>query len=553
MNELSLFTGAFGGGLGSGLLGWRTVGAVEIDPYCREIVLRRQEEGILENFPSTETSVASMAQSIVGKWISSLPDSLANRSPLPAEEREKGTNGICGPKLSVLFVRLDPPIAFSKTSQDSSQPTSNSARAESPIQKYRNYIRKDGMQNDGQTQNPMKDPNCHREDVPSAIREWMTPQQNLFTTSERYCETWRKAGMMLNGVCYLQPNAELPIGEVDCGLWHTPKTSDSANRDMYRNSRGEPQLAGQARLYPKGLPPSTSEQRQAVTRWRTPHASDGEGGVMKMHKDKDGHYKLRDHVQGINREMWPTPRTITGGAESADRKQELGRTESGGGDLQAAVETWPTPRKQMAHGVCKSRAENPALAKAEYRLEDVVAARGGTSIPQIYPTPHGFSKDGISNGPSGNELGRAVNEKTRAEIQKWATPCQSDAEGRGYSTTQGRSLLREAKAEQNEGQPSGVMGQLNPDWVAWLMGWPVGWTSMEPLDREHFDVWVEAIQGGWWWVEDPADLGIVPRVSKDVPHRVNRLKALGNGQVSLCMAMAWRLLSEGWIEEENNA
>lgn len=31
----------------------------------------------------------------------------------------------------------------------------------------------------------------------------------------------------------------------------------------------------------------------------------------------------------------PTPRTPTGGAESTQRKQELGRTESGGGDLQA--------------------------------------------------------------------------------------------------------------------------------------------------------------------------------------------------------------------------
>jgi hypothetical protein len=40
---------------------------------------------------------------------------------------------------------------------------------------------------------------------------------------------------------------------------------------------------------------------------------------------------------------WPTPRTITGGAESAERKKELGRTASGGGDIQAAAQNWPTP------------------------------------------------------------------------------------------------------------------------------------------------------------------------------------------------------------------
>jgi hypothetical protein len=40
---------------------------------------------------------------------------------------------------------------------------------------------------------------------------------------------------------------------------------------------------------------------------------------------------------------WPTPRAMTGGPESAERKKELGRTNSGGGDLQAAAILWPTP------------------------------------------------------------------------------------------------------------------------------------------------------------------------------------------------------------------
>jgi len=51
MNELALFVGAGGGILGSLLCGFRTVCAVEIDPYCREVLLRRQEDGILPLFP----------------------------------------------------------------------------------------------------------------------------------------------------------------------------------------------------------------------------------------------------------------------------------------------------------------------------------------------------------------------------------------------------------------------------------------------------------------------------------------------------------------------
>lgn len=51
MRELALFAGAGGGILGGKLLGWRTVCAVELNPYCRSVLLARQRDGILEPFP----------------------------------------------------------------------------------------------------------------------------------------------------------------------------------------------------------------------------------------------------------------------------------------------------------------------------------------------------------------------------------------------------------------------------------------------------------------------------------------------------------------------
>lgn len=51
LNELSLFSGVGGGILAAKLLGWTTVGAVEIDKYCRRVLRRRQDEGILPRFP----------------------------------------------------------------------------------------------------------------------------------------------------------------------------------------------------------------------------------------------------------------------------------------------------------------------------------------------------------------------------------------------------------------------------------------------------------------------------------------------------------------------
>jgi len=51
MRELALFAGGGGGILGGRLLGWRTVCAVESDPYARSVLLARQCDGCLNEFP----------------------------------------------------------------------------------------------------------------------------------------------------------------------------------------------------------------------------------------------------------------------------------------------------------------------------------------------------------------------------------------------------------------------------------------------------------------------------------------------------------------------
>ena len=51
MNELALFAGAGGGILGGHLLGWRTVCAVEWEPYPASVLVARQNDGLLPPFP----------------------------------------------------------------------------------------------------------------------------------------------------------------------------------------------------------------------------------------------------------------------------------------------------------------------------------------------------------------------------------------------------------------------------------------------------------------------------------------------------------------------
>jgi hypothetical protein len=35
-------------------------------------------------------------------------------------------------------------------------------------------------------------------------------------------------------------------------------------------------------------------------------------------------------------------------------------------------------------------------------------------------------------------------------------------------------------------------GHLNPTWVEWLMGWPLGWTAFEPLATDKFRLWLRS-------------------------------------------------------------
>ena len=37
-----------------------------------------------------------------------------------------------------------------------------------------------------------------------------------------------------------------------------------------------------------------------------------------------------------------------------------------------------------------------------------------------------------------------------------------------------------------------IGGALNPLWVEWLMGWPIGWTDLKPLEKDRFQQWLRS-------------------------------------------------------------
>ena len=107
-------------------------------------------------------------------------------------------------------------------------------------------------------------------------------------------------------------------------------------------------------------------------------------------------------------------------------------------------------------------------------------AQGGTSLGYAvrnWPTPtvHGnHNRKGASKN-SGDGLATAA--------KKWATPTCHDRKGQSGAKRGRNAQGGECLAQQ-------VGGTLNPMWVEWLMGWPMGWTDCDALEMDKFRLWL---------------------------------------------------------------
>ena len=90
MYELELFAGAGGGILGKNLLGFTTVGAVEVLPYCRKILLQRQRDQCLPMFPIWDDvctfSIDNPECSAYIEWLRSVAGELVISGGFPCQD-----------------------------------------------------------------------------------------------------------------------------------------------------------------------------------------------------------------------------------------------------------------------------------------------------------------------------------------------------------------------------------------------------------------------------------------------------------------------------------
>ncbi len=142
------------------------------------------------------------------------------------------------------------------------------------------------------------------------------------------------------------------------------------------------------------------------------------------------------------------------------------RDSSGRPGLQMAAQTWPTPT------VCGNYNRKGASKNSGNGLTTVVA---------MYPTPLASNTKPVHM--RGADKGKGKARQPRSYLP---TPCATDWKTGYRLDTEAGQAQREKRAKPLRDH-SAPGGQLNPTWVEWLMGWPIGWTDCKPLvtDKCH--------------------------------------------------------------------
>jgi hypothetical protein len=158
--------------------------------------------------------------------------------------------------------------------------------------------------------------------------------------------------------------------------------------------------------------------------------------------------------------------------------KETGRMAQIGLEQQIKLrQTWPTPNATDCKGVSQPEGRRPIC-------DDDLPSR----VNRMWPTPRAgkTSDENEESWKARNADGQVSTPPLTLAVKMWATPQARDfrsGEGHRYENPERTKNLND-QAAQTE-----ASGQLNPDWVEWLMGWPIGWTASAPLATDKFRQW----------------------------------------------------------------
>lgn len=107
---------------------------------------------------------------------------------------------------------------------------------------------------------------------------------------------------------------------------------------------------------------------------------------------------------------------------------------------------------------------------------------GGQTLPEG-TTPQGKTPEGRKQTVC---LERYVQQ---VERKIWPTPTATAHKGWSKNHNRADTDDRLDYTVEREASESGTLGRLNPQFVEWLMGWPIGWTELQPLATDRFQEW----------------------------------------------------------------
>jgi hypothetical protein len=167
-------------------------------------------------------------------------------------------------------------------------------------------------------------------------------------------------------------------------------------------------------------------------------------------------------------------------------------------DLERFSETWPR-WGIMRHGACSElmmppfRAFTEAARAASQSHTTETASGLLQAIRHRVPTPTvcgNYNRKGASN-KSGNGLATHIKERMPTPVASEGRDCGAKWDLLARLDKGGRIQRRIASRGGPETQQTD-RAALNPSWVEWLMGWPIGWTDLHAPATDRFRQWQQS-------------------------------------------------------------
>ena len=148
------------------------------------------------------------------------------------------------------------------------------------------------------------------------------------------------------------------------------------------------------------------------------------------------------------------------------------------------------PAQNLAYG-SRCSASSTNAARHSYMLKTAPACGNiSTELPASWPA-WGMIVGGVLSAL--NIAAPLINGTGSGSLLP--TPTAGDAKASGSRNMGPRSAARmmsltdAALGDGGQGRRPGA-GFLNPSWVEWLMGWPIGWTDLQPLATDKYQRWL---------------------------------------------------------------